>query len=457
MSKAISQQKQTPTTLVTVPELTIQQSLIAIPKLATPYDNWKISNNINNDLKVFIIAGNYPDIRKSLLQRGWVENIDAESTYFDLKWSRNARVPSNLLDWQLYNHFPRNFELSVKWQLYENIKKTDRVTSAKYLKFFPRSYRLDNKGSDEFFENYKAMYTISLLKDYKSNPINFIPEQIIVANIVCKRWINEIEKDLYLNERVTPLVMNVEWKIIMSKDLLEIQSCYQRLMLNSCNDIYGQTCNNLAAIEQLDPQFLLNGKKNIWIVKAGRKSRGRDISLFTDITKLRMFTISGCWVVQKYIENPLIICNKKFDIRQWVLISNSDPLTVWIYKRCYLRFSLEDYSDDNILNPYIHLTNNSISKMSKKFENSDIKGCMWSVGQFQDYLIQETGSDLWTSSVYPAIKKIVKYSLLAVGNLGRKKSFEILGYDFMIDDKFNPWLLEINSSPAMDYSTVKII
>ena len=109
------------------------------------------------------------------MQRGWVENIDAESTYFDLKWSRNARVPSNLLDWQLYNHFPRNFELSVKWQLYENIKKTDRVTSAKYLKFFPRSYRLDNKGSDEFFENYKAMYTISLLKDYKSNPINFIP------------------------------------------------------------------------------------------------------------------------------------------------------------------------------------------------------------------------------------------------------------------------------------------
>ena len=36
---------------------------------------------------------------------------------------------------------------------------------------------------------------------------------------------------------------------------------------------------------------------------------------------------------------------------------------------------------------------------------------------------------------------------------GHKKSFEIFGYDFMIDSLFNVWLIEINSSPAMDHST----
>ena len=31
--------------------------------------------------------------------------------------------------------------------------------------------------------------------------------------------------------------------------------------------------------------------------------------------------------------------------------------------------------------------------------------------------------------------------------------FELFGYDLMIDDEFNTWLIEVNSSPAMDYST----
>lgn len=38
----------------------------------------------------------------------------------------------------------------------------------------------------------------------------------------------------------------------------------------------------------------------------------------------------------------------------------------------------------------------------------------------------------------------------------RKNSSELFGYDFMIDDKYNAWLLECNSSPTMEYSTVKL-
>ena len=32
----------------------------------------------------------------------------------------------------------------------------------------------------------------------------------------------------------------------------------------------------------------------------------------------------------------------------------------------------------------------------------------------------------------------------------------MFGYDFMVDENFNTWILEINKSPTMEHSTVNI-
>ena len=66
---------------------------------------------------------------------------------------------------------------------------------------------------------------------------------------------------------------------------------------------------------------------------------------------------------------------------------------------------------------------------------------------------------MFEEKIRPAMKNAVIKSLLSVQDMveNRKNSFEMYGYDFMIDENFNTWLIEINSSPSMEYSTVYTI
>jgi len=92
------------------------------------------------------------------------------------------------------------------------------------------------------------------------------------------------------------------------------------------------------------------------------------------------------WIVQKYIEMPLIIKNLKFDIRQWVVISDLAPLTIWFFDECYIRFGAETYDINNLNKKFAHLTNNSIVKHSSDF-GKRIAGCMWEEKQLVRYLL----------------------------------------------------------------------
>jgi tubulin monoglycylase TTLL3/8 len=58
--------------------------------------------------------------------------------------------------------------------------------------------------------------------------------------------------------------------------------------------------------------------------------------------------------------------------------------------------------------------------------------------------------------ILPQIKKGVISSLLACRDSCLQTNnlcHEVFGYDFMVDTSLNVWLLEINSSPSMEYSS----
>lgn len=112
-----------------------------------------------------------------------------------------------------------------------------------------------------------------------------------------------------------------------------------------------------------------------------------------------------------------------------------------------MRFCADDFSLDNIYNRFIHLTNNSVQKYNKK---GDIDKSMWTQAELAGHI----GAEGW-AKVQEKIKNIVVWSIKSCEGyvMGKKGSCELVGYDFMIDEQLNPWLIEINMSPSMDYST----
>ena len=70
-------------------------------------------------------------------------------------------------------------------------------------------------------------------------------------------------------------------------------------------------------------------------------------------------------VVQKYIERPLLVNNRKFDIRQWVLVTSWEPLDAFVFETAYLKFCSCDYSLDEFSDVYRHLSNYSINKKNQ--------------------------------------------------------------------------------------------
>ena len=68
------------------------------------------------------------------------------------------------------------------------------------------------------------------------------------------------------------------------------------------------------------------------------------------------------FIIQKYIERPLLIFKRKFDIRVWVLLNSDHEL--FFFKEGYLRTSSTEFGIDlqNIDDAFIHLTNDAVQK-----------------------------------------------------------------------------------------------
>jgi hypothetical protein len=168
------------------------------------------------------------------------------------------------------------------------------------------------------------------------------------------------------------------------------------------------------------------------------------------------------WIVQEYMERPLLVNGRKFDIRCFVLLTHcrSKGLKAYFFNQAYVRTSCRKYNLENLDDRETHLTNDAVQKHSKeygKFESGNkLNFVEWQESINRDY--PGTDTTIVESKIRPEIIRLTTISIKSVAeelnssNGIVKNTFELLGYDYMVTDKFEPKLIEINSNPCLEFA-----
>ncbi|KAM8758098.1 tubulin monoglycylase TTLL3 isoform 1-T2 [Acanthopagrus schlegelii] len=401
-----------------------------------------------------------------------------ETTHFYWTTRRDDIDGRSLRHDQMINHYANAGSFTTKVGLCLNLRNLQWFDTADPDTFFPRCYRLGAEDEKQaFIEDFRRTACTSLLQhvvetsrwrrdgaeELDKVEHQFVgPGMIDIALHVCQEFLSVLEHgDIDVTVETPPSVEERQWE--------EFLQDYYRVVHEGAlirgSSVFVERCQAmLIRLQEVCPQLDTDGLNNIWIIKPGAKSRGRGIMCMDRLDAIlalvdsdRALTKESKWVVQKYLERPLLIHGTKFDLRQWFLVTDWNPLTVWFYRECYLRFSTQPYSTKT-LHSSVHLCNNSIQKHFQPAHDRHPgvpEDNMWSCSQFRAFLQQQGRGAEWESVVVSGMQQAVVRALQTAQDLvePRKASFELYGADFMLGRDLRPWLLEINASPTMACST----
>ncbi|XP_037911597.1 tubulin glycylase 3A-like isoform X2 [Hermetia illucens] len=340
--------------------------------------------------------------------------------------------------------------------------------------YFPRSYIASSQVEmNAFDKNFKNTACISFLRYcvertkesgwpvvFQQKATSQIPFQTFeFALRHCYHLLNDFHNnDIDFKSQILPTEQ--DWQNLLNCHILLTRN-EAKIALGD-RDIEPLLRNAMILLDSIKthwPQYELDGYYNTWIVKPSFQNCGRGLVITNNLKDIQQLvsTPKTHYIIQKYIERPLLIHNTKFDIRQWFLVTGVKPLVIWMYKENYLRFSSQIFSLLN-LHESVHLTNHCIQRkypINEKRDDRLPKKNMWDSYTFQAYLRQLGKPEVYLDRIYPGIKRAIIATLLASQrNMSNSTNlFELFGADFVVTEDFYPWLLEINSCPDLARTT----
>jgi len=214
--------------------------------------------------------------------------------------------------------------------------------------------------------------------------------------------------------------------------------------------------------------FSLRNPRTTFIVKPEASCQGRGIFLTRTPESLDP---GAHYVVQRYLDKPLLLEDLKFDLRVYVLVAGCDPLRIFVHEEGLARLATLEYSAPNagnLADACMHLTNYAVNKHNPNFvfnedaEADDIghKRSLTSTMEAlreQGWDVDQLRSDIndiivkTLCCIQPSLAHI--YKSCQPEDKSNSCCFELLGFDIILDQNFKPWLLEVNHSPSFTTDT----
>ncbi|KAG9396572.1 Tubulin-tyrosine ligase/Tubulin polyglutamylase [Carpediemonas membranifera] len=423
--------------------------------------------------KLFTLMGPYEDLRAALRRRGWVECPEARETLASdliVAVKSGLIAPDSLPPTVMHNHYAGSTGLTTKAGLCRNIRDLPWYEPADHRAFFPLSFDLGASGDVAMFKRAQAVFgALSILEAALVKAV--APAAVAAAKAVLHQMSWERHNRSPSGGKEVPMAIPADWAEVAGFVSRKLPAAPSTLSADEAGDVRSL----LVGYRAIDPAAVLTVGQNAWVCKPAGKSRGRGILCLDTLAGILALAGSETehYVVQKYIERPLLIHNRKFDCRVWCLVTSVSPFTVWVYDDYYLRFCCEDFSMDDLANTYVHLANNSVQKNSTNFDNivppdadhlcptdgrplkkTERANNMWASASFAEYIARTYGPGAYDAMM--AAMRVALVDTLIVGQntlVPRRRSYELFGVDVVFDTELKPWVLEVNSSPTLEHSS----
>ncbi|CAA9988493.1 tubulin--tyrosine ligase, putative [Plasmodium knowlesi strain H] len=213
-------------------------------------------------------------------------------------------------------------------------------------------------------------------------------------------------------------------------------------------------------------KYILNGNnKDYYIMKPDCGSMGMGVKVIHKYSDININILNGynCYIVQKYIDNPLLMYKKKFDFRIYILLLPGKHYPkIYLSKIGFARLCTEEYKKKKryIYNTFIHLTNYSINKDNEKYiRKKNIHDKNNNKQLLSDVFIYLKNNGYDIDDIWKQIKKITCLTSLAIYSYIKEKIkynfnnnfyfYQLIGLDILLDDTGKAWLLEVNSNPSL--------